>query len=94
MMVYGVTVIDSDGLGDGTESWTKLFADKEEAEKYAYEQYKECFDCFDFEDGKDANDNPPLSEEKFLDEVRSQSAYAYIQGHSSHIQVELFEQEL
>lgn len=91
MKVYVVNTVVSDGYSDGSESNPAVFCSKEDALNYAYEEYVRQFEGYKFETGKDENDCELLSREEF---DADESNYIVIQGHDSHVQVELYEREI
>lgn len=106
MIIYGLTIISSDGdlrtekngKTEFTESFTKLSADKESLIDYAKGEMRKFFDAYDFEFGehgelKDMNGNSIKDFDSTLDACEDKDIC--IQGPSdSHITFEFFEQDL
>lgn len=96
MTIYGVTKVNSAGYRDGTESKTFLFLKQEDQEECAYKLYDEAFWDYDFDDPKmDEAGRFLLEKDEFLKEIKKyEPLYAVIQGFDSHVQIELFQQEV
>lgn len=89
--IYTVSLVDSMGYWDGSESSVKSFVSKQESLDYAYEKY-----CAFWENA--ARDEAPaleplLSRDAF-DKAIAEDTYVCIQFDDYHIQVEVYEQEL
>ena len=89
MRIYGWTLVNSDGIGDGTESFTRLFTDKEKAIDDAYNNYVCSLDNY----GTDDIDDDVLDEETFKNEINEYN-YVVSQYPDFHMQWEIFEQEI
>ena len=93
--IYGFTVVNSEGYGDGTESKTHLYSTQKMQEKEAYKAYKNAFLSCEFKNKEDENGNRLMSKKEFLKEINDYNpTYTYIQAPDHHIQVELFVQEI
>jgi len=89
MVIYGVTLVSSDGFECGCESNTQLFTTEPEAMNYAYNTYRNYFRDYDFDDGKDADGNDLKDRDYFVSELVN-DGYVVIQGPDNHCQVEYF----
>lgn len=92
MKIYGYTIVDTEGFGDGSESYTNAFASKEERNRKAYEHYSREFDYAVENDELDDEDTEKLTYEDFISHF--EKGYVLIQRWDSHYQNESWEKEL
>jgi len=96
-MIYGVSVVNSDGYIDGTDSRVYPVPSCEAACEKAYEEYESTWAEFEdiglLNNGLDSKGNEKLSKDEFIKEFK-ESKYVVILLHDSRVQFEYFEAEL
>lgn len=91
MIVYGYTVLDTLGFGDGTDTRTSAFATAEEMENDAYEYYRNECKLADEEEELD-EDYEILDKQDFIAELRD--CYVNVWRNDSHFQIVAWHAEI
>lgn len=94
LSLYVLSIVNSEGYGDGTESDVQIFEDFSSMASKAYYYYREYWKRLE-NMGEDSDDNGStfLNEDHFISELANEQ-YVVIQFHDYHVQFEYSKKKL
>ena len=93
MKIYGYTILDTLGYGDGTDTRTYVFRTEEERNDAAYKEYCEEYNLAEEEEDLD-NDQELLDKTSFISDFEIFDGYVRFYRTDSSFQIISFAQDI